>query len=170
MRTMPLSAEEDVIKARWILGLGNRPPLKSMTTEEKKLLSQEIRKFVPYFVNSKKSTRLSWFSQVQTGLRGLASQWKRYKIWKVRIARYRVAVMDFKSRRLRILRENPSIRDGIADQIFKAMELMEGKLRRCVNLRCKKFFIGHKRQRYCTTKCGVGVRVRRFRYNKTLSI
>lgn len=153
-------------KAQWLLKLASGPNPKKLLEEH--WLFVEIHKFFPEHDWDECSTR-QWYAQVWNGLKMLTIKWKQYRHWKVRIGVYHVAVMWRRNSRLKILpkKEELSPTDEVAQRVYEAMCLLEGRLRRCASSRCNKFFIGRKRQRYCSRKCGVGVRVRKHRRNQS---
>lgn len=155
--------------ARWLLRLASGPNPRKLNAECP--IFSEVEHFLPQY-DWDEWTTFKWYSQIWHGLKRLTNKWKRHRHWKVRIGVYHTSVMGYRNRKLTILpkKEEPSLTDVVAERVYRAMRLLEKRLRRCASSRCNKFFIGIKRQRYCTRKCGVGARVRKHRRKKSFQL
>jgi hypothetical protein len=53
--------------------------------------------------------------------------------------------------------------DGVNEDLYKALQTLEGVLCKCPRSDCEGFFIRVRRQRYCSVQCGNKTRIERFR-------
>ena len=153
-----------VAQAQWLLTLRDRGHFDALKTADCDALVWGIRAFLQTEDLGEDYCR-AWFNQVRAGFNRFNSKLKKGKQWTVRLGEYRTAVIGYQAHTLIILPVKKNGRDKLADDVFKALLVIDGVLRRC--LKCQAFFIRVRRKQFCSGVCANRTRLARFRAKTT---